>query len=81
MLHEKNEYFSLSSGQKIDLQYAIKQQKIQKVESKKELAKKILIPLLWKSMSFQVAVLLLTEITPKSLAVHNPTEVARFVVR
>ncbi|KAI4374806.1 hypothetical protein MLD38_012757 [Melastoma candidum] len=26
-----------------------------------------------------VAVLLLTEITPKSLAVHNPTEVARFV--
>ncbi|KAI4366189.1 hypothetical protein MLD38_022099 [Melastoma candidum] len=28
-----------------------------------------------------VAVLLLTEITPKSLAVHNPTEVARFVVR
>ncbi|KAJ4773302.1 CBS domain protein (DUF21) [Rhynchospora pubera] len=28
-----------------------------------------------------VAVLLLTEITPKSLAVHNATEVARFVVR
>ncbi|XP_074560946.1 DUF21 domain-containing protein At1g55930, chloroplastic-like isoform X2 [Curcuma longa] len=28
-----------------------------------------------------VAVLLLTEITPKSVAVHNPTEVARFVVR
>ncbi|XP_039014817.1 putative DUF21 domain-containing protein At3g13070, chloroplastic [Hibiscus syriacus] len=28
-----------------------------------------------------VAVLLLTEITPKSIAVHNPTEVARFVVR
>lgn len=29
---------------------------------------------------FQVAVLLLTEITPKSIAVHNATEVARFVV-
>ncbi|KHG18152.1 DUF21 domain-containing protein, chloroplastic [Gossypium arboreum] len=28
-----------------------------------------------------VAILLLTEITPKSIAVHNPTEVARFVVR
>lgn len=28
-----------------------------------------------------VAILLLTEITPKSLAVHNATEVARFVVR
>ncbi|RAL50383.1 hypothetical protein DM860_017664 [Cuscuta australis] len=28
-----------------------------------------------------VAVLLLTEITPKSIAVHNATEVARFVVR
>ncbi|PQQ04851.1 DUF21 domain-containing protein [Prunus yedoensis var. nudiflora] len=28
-----------------------------------------------------VAILLLTEITPKSVAVHNPTEVARFVVR
>ncbi|XP_074575363.1 DUF21 domain-containing protein At1g55930, chloroplastic-like isoform X2 [Curcuma longa] len=28
-----------------------------------------------------VAVLLLTEITPKSVAVHNATEVARFVVR
>ncbi|XP_047337577.1 putative DUF21 domain-containing protein At3g13070, chloroplastic [Impatiens glandulifera] len=28
-----------------------------------------------------VAVLLLTEITPKSIAVHHPTEVARFVVR
>ena len=28
----------------------------------------------------QVAILLLTEITPKSLAVHNATEVARFVV-
>ncbi|KAF5943003.1 hypothetical protein HYC85_020645 [Camellia sinensis] len=28
-----------------------------------------------------VAVLLLTEITPKSIAVHNVTEVARFVVR
>lgn len=28
----------------------------------------------------QVAVLLLTEITPKSIAVHNATEVARFVV-
>ncbi|GLU17299.1 hypothetical protein SLE2022_336750 [Rubroshorea leprosula] len=27
-----------------------------------------------------VAILLLTEITPKSIAVHNPTEVARFVV-
>jgi hypothetical protein len=31
--------------------------------------------------SFQVAVLLLTEITPKNVAVHNATEVARFVVR
>jgi Mg2+/Co2+ transporter CorB len=30
---------------------------------------------------FQVAILLLTEITPKSVAVHNATEVARFVVR
>lgn len=29
----------------------------------------------------QVAILLLTEITPKSVAVHNATEVARFVVR
>ncbi|XP_035543122.1 DUF21 domain-containing protein At1g55930, chloroplastic-like isoform X2 [Juglans regia] len=28
-----------------------------------------------------VAILLLTEITPKSIAVHNATEVARFVVR
>ncbi|KAH1063822.1 hypothetical protein J1N35_028809 [Gossypium stocksii] len=28
-----------------------------------------------------VAILLLTEITPKSIAVHNPTEVANFVVR
>ena len=28
-----------------------------------------------------VAVLLLTEITPKNVAVHNATEVARFVVR
>jgi CBS domain containing-hemolysin-like protein len=28
-----------------------------------------------------VAILLLTEITPKSVAVHNATEVARFVVR
>ncbi|TYJ01467.1 hypothetical protein E1A91_A13G155700v1 [Gossypium mustelinum] len=28
-----------------------------------------------------VAILLLTEITPKSVAVHNPSEVARFVVR
>ncbi|GMJ11549.1 hypothetical protein like AT1G55930 [Hibiscus trionum] len=28
-----------------------------------------------------VAILLLTEITPKSIAVHSPTEVARFVVR
>ncbi|KAL6205380.1 hypothetical protein ACLB2K_022640 [Fragaria x ananassa] len=28
-----------------------------------------------------VLILLLTEITPKSVAVHNPTEVARFVVR
>ncbi|GLU23887.1 hypothetical protein SLE2022_398630 [Rubroshorea leprosula] len=28
-----------------------------------------------------VAILLLTEITPKSIAVHNPAEVARFVVR
>ncbi|KAH1032502.1 hypothetical protein J1N35_044676 [Gossypium stocksii] len=28
-----------------------------------------------------VAILLLAEITPKSIAVHNPTEVARFVVR
>ncbi|KAL8462303.1 hypothetical protein ACS0TY_033378 [Phlomoides rotata] len=28
-----------------------------------------------------VAILLLTEITPKSIAVHNPTEVARIVVR
>ncbi|XP_022716774.1 putative DUF21 domain-containing protein At3g13070, chloroplastic isoform X2 [Durio zibethinus] len=28
-----------------------------------------------------VAILLLTEITPKSIAVHNPTEVASFVVR
>ncbi|THF96469.1 hypothetical protein TEA_027724 [Camellia sinensis var. sinensis] len=32
-------------------------------------------------MIYQVAVLLLTEITPKSIAVHNATEVARFVVR
>ncbi|CAK9180404.1 unnamed protein product [Ilex paraguariensis] len=30
---------------------------------------------------FQVAILLLTEITPKSIAVHHATEVARFVVR
>ncbi|KAL9275104.1 DUF21 domain-containing protein [Drosera capensis] len=29
----------------------------------------------------QVAILLLTEITPKSVAVHNATDVARFVVR
>uniref|UniRef100_A0A2N9EG47 CNNM transmembrane domain-containing protein n=1 Tax=Fagus sylvatica TaxID=28930 RepID=A0A2N9EG47_FAGSY len=29
----------------------------------------------------KVAILLLTEITPKSIAVHNATEVARFVVR
>ncbi|GKV47860.1 hypothetical protein SLEP1_g54716 [Rubroshorea leprosula] len=29
---------------------------------------------------WKVAILLLTEITPKSIAVHNPTEVARFVV-
>ena len=33
------------------------------------------------SLPFQVAILLLTEITPKSVAVHNATEVARFVVR
>ncbi|GKV51878.1 hypothetical protein SLEP1_g58499 [Rubroshorea leprosula] len=30
---------------------------------------------------FLVAILLLTEITPKSIVVHNPTEVARFGVR
>ncbi|GLT40356.1 hypothetical protein SLA2020_144980 [Shorea laevis] len=30
--------------------------------------------------SWKVAILLLTEITPKSIAVHNPTEVARFEV-
>lgn len=30
---------------------------------------------------FQVAVLILTEITPKSMAVHNPTEIARVVVK
>ncbi|GKV44515.1 hypothetical protein SLEP1_g51691 [Rubroshorea leprosula] len=28
-----------------------------------------------------VAILLLTEITPKSIAIHNPTEVARFGLR
>ncbi|XP_065004971.1 DUF21 domain-containing protein At1g55930, chloroplastic isoform X3 [Musa acuminata AAA Group] len=32
-------------------------------------------------LQMQVAILLLTEITPKSVAVHNATEVARFVVR
>ena len=32
------------------------------------------------SLNVQVAILLLTEITPKSLAVHNATEVVRFVV-
>ncbi|KAF3775685.1 Phosphatidylserine decarboxylase proenzyme 3 [Nymphaea thermarum] len=31
--------------------------------------------------SIAVAILLLTEITPKSIAVHNATDVARFVVR
>lgn len=30
--------------------------------------------------NFQVLILLLTEITPKSIAVHNATEVARVVV-
>ncbi|KAL0443293.1 UNVERIFIED_CONTAM: DUF21 domain-containing protein, chloroplastic [Sesamum latifolium] len=35
-----------------------------------------------RGLSFTlVAILLLTEITPKSIAVHNATEVARFVVR
>lgn len=29
----------------------------------------------------QVVILLVTEIAPKSIAVHNATEVARFVVR
>lgn len=32
------------------------------------------------SIITQVVILLLTEITPKSIAVHNATEVARFVV-
>ncbi|KAJ3668222.1 hypothetical protein LUZ60_005015 [Juncus effusus] len=35
----------------------------------------------WATGVMTVAVLLLTEITPKSLAVHNAQEVARFVVR
>lgn len=32
------------------------------------------------TLNDQVAILLLTEITPKSIAVHNATEVARIVV-